>query len=613
MPRAALERARGPFIGPRPYHARDRHLFFGREEETAALVDSWARHRLTVLHGDHGVGKTSLVRAGAVPRLLDRGHTVLPSEDLRFDPVFPSSILPGHNPYTRALLASWAPSEFPTRGPGTSIVDFVRAHESTDRYGRHRPLFAVLDRTELLLRRPCGPDRWRKDFLDELFGALERDDDLHLVLTVRTDHLDELRRLMDKHAISPVEMGLRPFAPDTARSVARSCLEAVGSRIGAAEPDRLVEEALVLRGPDGRVRARRDTVEPALLQILGATLWEEASEDGTTLVPDDIEVDRALTERLAGVLEEVAAEHLVPPDVPHAWLRRLVASGGRGVPGPAHEDPDGSLTPGVVHALEDRYLVATGEDGSSYVLRHPRLAGPLMALALSPYSRGLAPWSDQDRLDIAGEARTRGETALAAEHARLALCSPSPLEPGARALFTTLLADLAFERGEHRAAAEHYADAASCREAVGEGAAVSRLMVAEARARLLSGERSRALSLLTAVGGRAHADPSLRTGIGQVLWSAGQAHSALDVLGAALVGGGGVSEARRTRDEIRAEQAALAERRRAEYGPGRPGGADHRHRNGGRNPRGHGSRGQPGRRRGTVAGRAQPAGGTGTT
>ncbi|WP_211717152.1 ATP-binding protein [Nocardiopsis sp. MG754419] len=552
MTRAVLGRAHGPFIGLRPYLARDRPLFLGRDEETAALVRAWSRHRLTVLHGDNGVGKTSLVRAGAAPALADQGHTVLATGDLCFDPAFPSAVLPGQNPYTRALLAVWSPEEFPTHGPGTSVVDFLRARGGTDRYGRSRPVFAVLDSAELLLRRSSVPEQWRKDFLEELLGAVEACEDLRLLVVVRTGHLDELRRLVDKSEAEHTEMELGPFPPDTARSVVAGCLARVGSRVGAAEPARLVEEARSVRATDGREVRRTDAVEPALLQLVGLTLWEEAVEGAPTLVPDDdVELDRALTERLAGLLEEVAAEHLVPPDVPQAWLRRLVVSAATDAVGPVRDDPESSLTLGVIHALEDRSLVTTHVEGHTWRLRHPRLARPLLGLALSPHARGLRSWSDQDRLAVANGVRTRGEAGLAAEHAAQALRSRPPPGPGAHALFTTLMADLAFERGEHRTAAEHYAEAARSRRAVGAEAAVLRLLVAEARTRLLCAERSTALALLASIAGRVHGDPSLRVGIGQVLWLVGQGGAALDELEGALVGGGGVTEARRTRGRIR--------------------------------------------------------------
>ncbi|MFE9243972.1 ATP-binding protein [Nocardiopsis sp. NPDC006938] len=558
MTRAAIVHAHGPFVGTRSFGARDRRHFLGRRSETEELVRSWSRHRLTVLHGDNGVGKTSLVDAGAVPALTDRGSTVLPRGELRFDPAFPAAILPGQNPYSRALLALWSPAEFPTHGPGTSITDYLRTHESTDRQGLPRPVFAVLDQTELLLRRSCAPEPVRRDFLDELLTAVEHRPDLRLLLTVRTQHLDELRRLVDKREVDHAEVALAPLTADTAAEAVTRGLALGGSRTAARDAAALVGLAGDAAPSSDPSRVRGASVGPAFLQFLGRALWEAAEGSRAPLVPDSgADVDRVLTGRLTEVLAEVADEHLVSARVPLDWLRAVAAAGARGVGRPAREEPGNALTPGVVHALEDRHLVTANRDGSAYLLCHPGLAGPLAAL--SAFGGG---WPSDgggfDPLTAARAAHTRGETELAAAHARRALAARPAPAPRERALLTALLGDLAFERGDHPAAAGYYADAARQREAVGDGAAVSRLLVAEARNRLMAGERSAGLTALAAAEGRVHHDPSLRAGIGQVLWLAGQGNSALDVLEGAMVGGGGITEARRTRGQIRAEQGAAA-------------------------------------------------------
>ena len=47
----------------------DALLFFGREDEVAAIVANVLTNRLTVLYGPSGVGKSSLVRAGVAQQL----------------------------------------------------------------------------------------------------------------------------------------------------------------------------------------------------------------------------------------------------------------------------------------------------------------------------------------------------------------------------------------------------------------------------------------------------------------------------------------------------------------------------------------------------------------
>src|SRR4051794_30996038 len=65
-----------PYPGLRPYDERDVERFFGRRVERDLLVANLLTSRLTVLYGPSGVGKTSLLRAGLLPRL--RAGTGLP-------------------------------------------------------------------------------------------------------------------------------------------------------------------------------------------------------------------------------------------------------------------------------------------------------------------------------------------------------------------------------------------------------------------------------------------------------------------------------------------------------------------------------------------------------
>ncbi len=63
------------FRGLLPFQEADRNRFYGREAETASLLAMLiqAEYRFGVLYGDSGSGKTSLVRAGLMPRLWEAG------------------------------------------------------------------------------------------------------------------------------------------------------------------------------------------------------------------------------------------------------------------------------------------------------------------------------------------------------------------------------------------------------------------------------------------------------------------------------------------------------------------------------------------------------------
>ncbi|MCA1642932.1 MAG: protein kinase [Acidobacteria bacterium] len=67
------------FRGLLPFQEADRERFYGREAETRALLGtvSHADFRFGVLFGESGCGKTSLLRAGLVPKLWEEGFVPL--------------------------------------------------------------------------------------------------------------------------------------------------------------------------------------------------------------------------------------------------------------------------------------------------------------------------------------------------------------------------------------------------------------------------------------------------------------------------------------------------------------------------------------------------------
>src|SRR5260221_10149381 len=65
---------RNPWLGLASFTEETRAYFHGREDEVAELARRVQRKLLTVLFGQSGLGKTSILRAGLVPRLRDQGY-----------------------------------------------------------------------------------------------------------------------------------------------------------------------------------------------------------------------------------------------------------------------------------------------------------------------------------------------------------------------------------------------------------------------------------------------------------------------------------------------------------------------------------------------------------
>jgi formylglycine-generating enzyme required for sulfatase activity len=93
--------ASNPYRGLAPFEAEHRALFFGRDADIRAVLERLRHRPLVLVAGDSGTGKSSLCRAGVLPRaetgLLDGVRELTPV-----------TLWPGHHPL-EALAAALAP------------------------------------------------------------------------------------------------------------------------------------------------------------------------------------------------------------------------------------------------------------------------------------------------------------------------------------------------------------------------------------------------------------------------------------------------------------------------------------------------------------------------
>ena len=67
---------RQPYKFLNSYEEGDSSIFFGREQEELQILSKIVSFRLILLHGKSGTGKTSLIKAGLMPDLRERGYAV---------------------------------------------------------------------------------------------------------------------------------------------------------------------------------------------------------------------------------------------------------------------------------------------------------------------------------------------------------------------------------------------------------------------------------------------------------------------------------------------------------------------------------------------------------
>ncbi|MDY7225071.1 bifunctional serine/threonine-protein kinase/formylglycine-generating enzyme family protein [Hyalangium rubrum] len=207
-----------PYRGLAPFEAEHRSLFFGRDAEILAVLERLRRQPLVLVAGDSGVGKSSLCRAGVLPR-VEQGAL---GEYREFSTL---TLGPGRRPLAR-LAAALAP---------------------------------VLGRTEAEL------GRWLTEAPEHLGPALRAAHQEGRGLLLFIDQLEELVTLSEpeqavRFASLLGELALPAVGVRVLLAVRGDFLARVGVLSGL---DDVVEQALYLLKPLSSERVREAIVGPA--------------------------------------------------------------------------------------------------------------------------------------------------------------------------------------------------------------------------------------------------------------------------------------------------------------------------------------------------------------
>ena len=108
----------GPYVGLDCFHEEDAGLFFGRDAERTRIIGNLRASRLTLLHAESGVGKSSLLRAGVSARLNE-----------------PAANVRGGGRYVTVVFNGWGPS--PTAALIESLASAARRTGGRRRRRRH--------------------------------------------------------------------------------------------------------------------------------------------------------------------------------------------------------------------------------------------------------------------------------------------------------------------------------------------------------------------------------------------------------------------------------------------------------------------------------------------
>jgi tetratricopeptide (TPR) repeat protein len=507
----AFPGGRAAFPGARPFTSADSGRFFGRTAEAARLAQEWLRNRLTFLAGPAGIGKTSLLTAGVLPLVNSKEVALLPVGRLCGGTEYPIDAYPvaalprEHNPYALALLRSWSGGKAATSDlAGQTVDDFIRQR------ARHRdpgvPILVAIDQADDLFAGTESGQQFRRRFLHDLAAAVRDQPTLHLLVSVRSDTLPRITEIIG----NGTQFHLDPLIIESAREAVTGPGLFAPTTVEALV--RAIRTARIIAGGEERL-VIADQVEPALLQIACARLWESLRTNSGALPERELRrhaqanVDAALAGYCSEAIAAVATIHQIPVDWLRTWLvDTFVTESGT----LKATEEEGSVTAdaptSVPRALEDRYLLRGYAGSRWYKLISERLVEPLRHLP----EKAPPPPDPHEYLRTAERARNIGHHDLAARLAGRVLDIAPDSELRLHAQAHSLLGDLAYRQGHFAQAEDRYGKAAALFGTVGDTGAVAHLLFAQARTFIDRNLLADAVQLLVGAVTRTPADLNLR-------------------------------------------------------------------------------------------------------
>jgi CHASE2 domain-containing sensor protein len=403
-----VTRTNGPYLGLDYFREQDAELFFGRDAERKRIVGNLRASRLTLLHAESGVGKSSLLRAGVAARM--RRLAAASVTEGGAAPYVPVVYSDWRGDPTTGLAAALEAAVQPLLSAGVELAvprdSLEHAIETVAAVSETTPLF-ILDRFE---------DRLHVEpvdgFDDELANCINRRDlRVHFLLSIREDAYSLIGDRFKARIPNVYGNYLRLDFLD-ARAAHKAIVEPVrafNEQLSDGAPPITVEPELVdavlkevrrgrvTIGDDGAPAVpatARARIETAYLQLVMTRLWNEEVASGSFCLRLETLQRLGGADTIVGAHLDDAMAILAPDqrDAAAAAFRFLVTSSGRKIALSTAElrefsnAPVAPLESALEHLEQSRILrpIPSAEPGGE---RHREIYHDVLAPAILDWRR----------------------------------------------------------------------------------------------------------------------------------------------------------------------------------------------------------------------------------
>ena len=293
---------RNPYKSLLEYEVEDAPYFYGRDDAIAVMGEHMHRSRLTILESESGSGKTSLIKAGLISRLIAGGDFALYVRSFNLAPetAIKRSFLPDYD--SREDLARF-------RDDSMGLPGFL---ERICYYLGDRQLVIFLDQFEEFFNKL--PDETQQEFASQLRESIESALPVRWVLAMRKEYLSELRLF---EGLKPFDN--RYFLPAFKFDEAYEVFVRPAALKGVSYEDGLVRQIV------SDINQQAEAISPVQVQLVCYTLFEEVAAE-----PNPNLIARVLYEKRRGRgAGEPGAEGILT-----SHLTRVLDSELRGEPRP---------------------------------------------------------------------------------------------------------------------------------------------------------------------------------------------------------------------------------------------------------------------------------------